>query len=179
MLHDSVQPVRVTAGQLSSIAPAFSPDGRNLFVIGQEARGELQKFDSRFGQFVSYMGGISANFVDFSRDGQWLLYVTYPEGTLWRARTDGSQKTQLSFSPLEVMVPRWSPDGRQIIFHAIGGDRQRAVLIPAEGGEPRPVSLAGGEMQPSWSPDGAAIMYSDFPFFSDHPERVAVYILHL
>ncbi len=179
MLHDSVQPVRVTAGQLSSIAPAFSPDGRNLFVIGQEARGELQKFDSRVGQFVSYMGGISANFVDFSRDGQWLLYVTYPEGALWRARTDGSQKTQLSFSPLEVMVPRWSPDARQIIFHAIGGDRQRASLIPAEGGEPRPVSVAGGEMQPSWSPDGAAIMYSDFPFFSDHPERVGVYILHL
>ncbi|MGC2527643.1 MAG: winged helix-turn-helix domain-containing protein [Candidatus Acidiferrum sp.] len=179
MVHGSVEPVRVTAGQLNSIAPAFSPDGRNLFVIGQDVRGELQKFDSRVGQFVSYMGGISANFVDFSRDGQWLLYVTYPEGTLWRARTDGSQKTQLSFSPLEVMVPRWSPDGRQIIFHAIGGDRQGASLIPAEGGEPRPVSVAGGEMQPSWSPDGAAIMYSDFPFFSDHPERVAVYILHL
>ena len=179
MFHDSVEPVRVTAGQLSSIAPTFSPDGRNLFVIGQEARGDLQKFDSRVGQFVSYLDGISADFVDFSRDGQWLLYVTYPEGTLWRARTDGSQKTQLSFSPLEAMVPRWSPDGRQIIFHAIGGDRQRAVLIPAEGGEPRPVSVAGGEMQPTWSPDGAAIMYSDFPFFSDHPEKVAVYILHL
>ena len=179
MFHGSVEPVRVTAGQLNSIAPAFSPDGRNLFVIGQDVRGELEKFDSQIGQFVSYMGGISANFVDFSRDGQWLLYVTYPAGTLWRVRTDGSQKTQLSFSPLEAMVPRWSPDKRQIIFHGIGGDRQRAFLIPAEGGEPRPASVAGGEMQPSWSPDGAAIMYSDFPFFSDHPERVAVYILHL
>ncbi len=180
MFRDSVQPVRVTAGQLSSIAPAFSPDGRNLFVIGQEPRGELQKFDRRIGQFVSYLGGISADFVDFSRDGQWLLYATYPEDTLWRARTDGSQKTQLSFSPLKATVSEWSPDGRQIIFYTIGGgDRQRAFLIPAEGGEPRPVSVAGGEMHPSWSPDGAAIMYSDFPFFSEHPERVAVHILHL
>ena len=179
MFHDPVEPVRFTAGQLSSIAPTFSPDSRNLFVIGQEARGDLQKFDSRVGQFVSYLDGISADFVDFSRDGQWLLYVTYPEGTLWRARTDGSQKTRLSFSPLEAMVPRWSPDGRQIIFHAIGGDRQRAVLIPAEGGEPRPASVAGGEMQPTWSPDSAAIMYSDFPFFAEHPEQVAVHILQL
>ena len=181
VLRRPVKPVRVTAGQLSSVAPAFSPDGRKLFVIGNEVRGELQKFDGRIRQFVTYMNGISANFVDFSPDGQWVVYVRYPEGTLWRSRTDGSQQTQLSFPPLQITVPQWSPDGRQILFYSIGGDpdRQRAFLIPAQGGELRPVSAAGGEMRPSWSPNGAAIMYSDFPFFAEHPERVTVHIFHL
>lgn len=179
LLRQPAEPVRVTAGQLSSIAPAFSPDGRKLFMVGHEVRGELQKFDNRIRQFVPYMDGISADFLDFSRDGQWLLYVKYPGGTLWRSRVDGSQQSQLSFPPLLVSVPQWSPDGQRILFYALGGDRQRAFLIPAQGGEPQPTSLAGGEMRPSWSPDGAAILYSDFPFFAEHPEKTAVHMLNL
>ena len=118
------EPVRVTAGQLSSLAPTFSPDGRTLYVIGQEARGDLQHFDRRVGQFVRYLGGISADFVDFSRDGQWLLYESYPENTLWRSRPDGSQTAQLSFPPPAMTVSKWSPDGQQIAVYGTGGGRQ-------------------------------------------------------
>jgi DNA-binding winged helix-turn-helix (wHTH) protein len=175
------EPARVTAGQLSSLAPAFSPDGRTLYVIGQDARGELQRFDRRIGQFVPYLGDLSADFVDFSRDGQWLLYESYPEGTLWRSRPDGSERTQLSFPPVEAMLSRWSPDGRHIAVFGSDDDRQRRhiFLIPARGGPPRPLPSGGGEMQPSWSPDGTSIMYSDFPFFLDRPDHVAVHILHV
>jgi Tol biopolymer transport system component len=174
------RPIRITAGQLSSLAPAFSPDGRKLFVIGQELRGELQRYDRRAGQFVSYLGGLSADFVDFSRDGNWLLYVTYPELTLWRSRTDGTERRQLTFPPLEATVSRWSPDEKKILTFSIGGgDGQGALLLPAAGGESRPVSPTRGEMQPSWSPDGSSIMYSDFPFFSKQPAKVSVHIQHL
>jgi Tol biopolymer transport system component len=175
------RPVRITAGQLSSLAPAFSPDGRTLFLVGHQMRGELQQFDPRVGQFVRYMDGISAEFVDFSRDGQWVTYVDYPEGTLWRSRVDGTQRLQLTFPPLRAAVPKWSPDGRQIAFYAIGGvAQQQLYLIAASGGDPKPASLhGGGEMQPSWSPDGTELMYSDFPFFSAQPQKVAVHILHL
>jgi len=34
-------------------------------------------------------------------------------------------------------------------------------------------------MRPSWSPDGTELMYSDFPFLSAQPQKVAVHILHL
>ena len=173
-------PVRITAGQLSSLAPAFGPDGRTLFLVGHQMRGELQQFDPRIEQFVRYMDGISAEFVDFSRDGQWVTYVEYPEGTLWRSRVDGTQRLQLTFPPLRAMVPRWSPDGRQIAFYAIGGAQQQLYLIAASGGDPKPASPhGGGEMQPSWSPDGTELMYSDFPFFSTQPQKVAIHILHL
>jgi Tol biopolymer transport system component/DNA-binding winged helix-turn-helix (wHTH) protein len=174
-------PSQVTNGQLSSLAPVFSPDGRTLFVIGQQLRGELEAFDARVGQFVPYLGGISADFVDFSRDGKWVAFVSYPEGTLWRSRVDGSERLQLTVAPMEVTVPRWSPDGSQIAFYVIGGAKQqRLYLIGADGGTPKAAtSLDGGEMSAHWSPDGGSILYSDFPFFSATPGKVAVHRLDL
>jgi len=174
-------PVQVTNGQLSSQAPVFSPDGRKLFVLGQQLRGELERFDAHVGEFVPYLGGISADFVDFSRDGQWVTYVAYPEQTLWRSRVDGSERLQLTFAPMQGMVPRWSPDGSQILFYGVGGGKeQRDYLISADGGAAKPASTGkGGEMNASWSPDGHSIFYSDFPFFSKEPGKVAIHLLDL
>ena len=174
-------PIRVTSGQLSSSAPVFSPDGRKLFVIGQQLRGELERYDQRTGEFLPWLGGISASFVDFSRDGQWAAYVAYPEGTLWRSRVDGSERLQLTVPPLIAGVPKWSPDGSKILFYGIGGSKsQRAYIVPANGGAAQPASSgAGAEMQPNWSPDGTSIMYSDFPFFTSTSGKVAIHLLNL
>ena len=111
-------------------------------MIGQQLRGELQRFDVRTGQFVPYLGGISADFVDFSRDGQWVCYVAYPEGTLWRSLVDGGDRLQLTFPPMEAMVPKWSPDGSEIAFYGIGaGERQGLYVIAASGGTAKPVGV--------------------------------------
>ena len=120
---------------------------------------------------MPYLGGISADFVDFSRDGQWITYVTYPEGTLWRCRIDGSDRLQLTFPPMEATVPKWSPDGSQIAFYGMGaGKEQRLYLIAASGGAAKPAAAgAGGEMQASWSPDGASLMYSCLLYTSPGP----------
>lgn len=181
LMPSMAQPAQMTNGQLSSLAPVFSPDGRKLFVIGQQLRGELEKFDAHAGEFATYLGGISASFVDFSRDGEWVAYVAYPEGTLWRSRVDGSERIQLTFAPTEVMVPKWSPDGSRILFYGIGmGKEQRAYWISADGGEAKPVSMQRGEeMSPCWSPDGNSVMYSDFPFYAKASGKTAIYVLNL
>lgn len=131
-------------------------------------------------QFVSYLWGVSGELVDFSRDGNWVLYVTYPERSLWRSRIDGSDKEQLTLRPMEAWNSRWSPDGERILTFLTGdGARPGVSVIPAQGGKAQAASRGGGEMQPSWSPDGTSIMYSDFPFFSEHPAKVGVPIRHL
>jgi hypothetical protein len=43
------------------------------------------------------------------RDGEWVTYVLLPEGTLWRSRVNGSERTQLTIAPFRVTLPRWSP----------------------------------------------------------------------
>jgi hypothetical protein len=46
-------PVQITAGQVNSLAPVLSPDGRKLYVIGQQMRGELTRYDAKSRQWVS------------------------------------------------------------------------------------------------------------------------------
>ena len=41
--------------------------------------------DAKAKAFVSFLGGISALDVSFSKDGQWVAYCTYPDGILWRS----------------------------------------------------------------------------------------------
>ena len=159
---------QLTFGPLTIGAPAISNDGKQLYAVGRESRGELSVYDGKSGKFVPYLGGIFAGFVDFSRDGQWIAYVSYPEGVLWRSRIDGSEKRQLTSLPVLPATPRWSPDGKRIIFADVSnGDRSqmtgesphRIYVVSADGGEPE-LLLAGRFEDPTWSPDGSSIAYS-------------------
>jgi Tol biopolymer transport system component len=79
-------PVQLTSGPLSFTGPQSSYDGRKLFTIGVQRRGELLCYETKSKQFMPYLSGISADTVDFSKDGQWITYVAVPDGTLWRSK---------------------------------------------------------------------------------------------
>jgi serine/threonine protein kinase len=106
----------ITSSPLSLSSPLPSRDGKKLFVIGQTYRGELTRYDAKSAQFSPFLGGVSAEYVAFSKDGQWVTYVSYREGTLWRSKVDGSERLQLTYPPMYPVLPRWSPDGKNIIF---------------------------------------------------------------
>ena len=174
----SAGPLQVTNGQIDSLAPVVSPDGRKLYFIGRRLRGELAKYDPATRQFLPYLGGFSADFIDFSRDGQWITYVAFPQGTLWRSRIDGTARLQLTFAPMEVLVPQWSPDGRRIAFVGIGAGRNSKIyVVPTSGGTPESFSREGSALGPTWWPDGNSLMFSDAPFFESNPGKVAIHIL--
>jgi Tol biopolymer transport system component len=101
--------------------------------------------------------------VDFSRDGQWVAYVTYPEGNLWRSKADGSERLQLTFAHMQVLLPRWSPDQKQIVFTGfVPGKPGRNYVISVNGGTPQPAipeEQTTDEEDPNWSPDGASIVF--------------------
>jgi serine/threonine protein kinase len=70
-------PAELTSGPVSYFLPVPSVDGKKLFVLGSQPRGELQRFNQRSQQFETFLSGMSVDNVDFSRDGKWVTYTTY------------------------------------------------------------------------------------------------------
>lgn len=134
-------------------------------MVGQTFRGELARYDVSSKRFMPFLNGISAEYVAFSKDGQWVTYVSYREGTLWRSRVDGTERMQLTYPPMYPVLPRWSPDGKKIIFFefALGADKPaRMYEIPADGGTARQILPDDRKQQldPNWSPDGSKIVFA-------------------
>jgi serine/threonine protein kinase len=160
----SGQPVQLTAGPSSAGTAVPSTDNRKLFVTTARL-GELVRYDSVSHEFAPYLSGISATGVSFSRDGQWVTYVSYPQHTLWRSKTDGSERLQLTFPPLYVLQPRWSPDRKRIAFMALQPEKPWNIyVISADGGgleQPVPGDHRGQD--PNWSPDGNKLLFGRRP----------------
>jgi Tol biopolymer transport system component len=158
-------PIQLSSGLQGGYShPVMSMDGRQIFAIGNQRQGELVRFDSRVKQFVPFLGGISATWVVFSNSGKYVVYSAYPDKTVWRANADGSEKKQLTFSPLEVDGLDWSPNEKWLALRARTPDNPWIIyLIPAEGGgEPQPLMPSKKEQGiPSWSPDGKTIAFGD------------------
>jgi len=153
--------VQLTFGPLDFSSPVPSLDGRHLFVIGNRLRGELMRYDAQTRQFFPYQTGMSAHRLAFSRDGKWMAFVNYPEGSLWRSRTDGSNRLQLTAPPFEAHLPRWSPDGMWLAFTASSpGQPWKIHLTSVDGGELQQLTPdRREERNPNWSPDGQTIIF--------------------
>ena len=174
-------PVQLTNGPISTNVPLPSPDGKKIYVIGVKNRGEVVRYEPRKRQFVRFLPGVSALDIEFSRDGRSVVYVQYPDLTLWRARHDGSERLQLTSTPFRVRFPRWSPDGKQIAFFGgRPGKPSKVYLIAAEGGEPQQLlSEELNEGDPSWSPDGAWVAFGRLPWKTGTTEPSEIYIMDL
>ena len=182
LLKARPEPVRLTAGEMNGQAPVASGDGKRVFFVGEQRRGELVRYDSKSQQFVPYLSGISAEGLAFSREGDWVAYVAYPEGTLWRCRVDGRDRLQLTFPPMQVFTPQWSPDGKQIVFVATAPGRFWTIYrVPAEGGTAQElVPGDGNKFGPSWSPDGIWLVYGDYGgFITGSAGTAVIHLLNL
>lgn len=159
------EPVQLTSSPAPTFFPLVSPDGKKIFVVASQVRGELVSYNATSRQFSPYLSGISAMGVYFSEDGNWVAYSAYPEGTLWRSKVDGSERVQLTFPPMYVLQARWSPDGTRIAFAGQEpGKPYRVYVIPAVGGSAEQlVSGDHGGLDPTWSPDGNSLLFGRHP----------------
>ncbi len=115
-------------------------------------------------------------------DGQHVAYtVTEVEKSenrthseIWLVPLAGGEPKKLTNSSKHSRHPRWSPDGKWIVFESNRGGDFQLYVIAADGGEATKLtSISTEAQQPVWSPDGEQIAFVSavFPEFSEKPFR--------
>jgi serine/threonine protein kinase len=173
--------VQLTTGPMSTYGPLPSIDGKRLFVGARQTRIELVRYDLKAKEFISFLSGTSAEGVDFSRDGEWVTYVSYPERTLWRSTVNGEQRLELTTPPFQASLPRWSPDRKRIAFMGnYPGAAESIFILGADGGTPQQLTKGGNCGDPTWSPDGNSLAFGGYPLdWREAPRNMVLQTLNL
>ncbi len=155
-------PLRFFQGHIDGIA--YDARTSQLLVLStQQERAAFVGFAPRIKEFRPLLPGASGTFLNYSRDGQRVAYISLHDYTLVVSRPDGSEARQLTFPPELAELPRWSPDGRQIAYMSRHPDRPwRIYLVDLQSGATREASHSDDSQgAPTWSPDGKSIVYGE------------------
>ena len=105
----------------------------------------------------------------YSPDGSKIAFVVR-EDDLEKGKTnaeiytidkDGTHLRKMTNDPESDTHPRWSPDGKSILFVSTRKNGAQAWLLPVDGGEARKLTdISTGLDNPIWSPDGKEIIFS-------------------
>jgi Tol biopolymer transport system component len=145
--------------------PAIAPQGRRLAYTDSPSvsaiwRAELGAPDSDERPIIRSLGRETAP--AYSPDGKRIADVSDQTGAdeIWVSDAEGGGRVQLtSLKGPRVSRPRWSPDGRLLLFEARADRDAEVYTMAAAGGrpgKPHRVLLGGGA---SWSRDGKSIYY--------------------
>jgi serine/threonine protein kinase/Tol biopolymer transport system component len=175
------QPIQLTTGQSLMVGPVPSRDGKKLFAIQGAPLGELVRYDAKSQQFLPYLSGVSAIQLAFSKDGQWVAFASYPDGTLWRSKVDGTERLRLTSPPMAILHPHWSPDGKEIAFAAnTPGKPFHVYIVSTDGGAPKEVTKGEHDgLSPNWSLDGNSLFFGNGQADSAGVHASAIYRLNL
>lgn len=155
--RDGSAPNRLTVSRSANVSPAWSPDGsRIIFVSDRLGKPQLFSMDAtggnvgRFGTGTGYTVNPS-----WSPKGDKLAFARMAGGfQIFVVNADGSGEIQLTFDGNNER-PRWSPDGRLIIFSSRRGGKEALYVMRADGSGQTKVSRTRGISQhPVWTPGG-------------------------
>jgi eukaryotic-like serine/threonine-protein kinase len=174
-------PVQLTPDLIRAERPEPGRDGKRIFFVGTEQRGELTRYDPKTKAIEPFLPGVSGRFLTFTRDTQHMAWISWPEGKLWYARSDGTDQRQLTFAPMEAdFPPSFSPDGTEIAFVAHKpGSYWQVYIVPVDGADPQPITQGNVDSEDAtWSPSGDALVYG--PSSVDAGvAKSALHIVHL
>ena len=116
-----------------------------------------------------------------SPDGKWVVYAVTTvtdvaenkkQSNLWLASTDGKENRQLTTTDKKDSHPRWSPDGKKILFESTRSGDSQLWVIELAGGEARQLTKISTEANTAiWSRDGKRIAFVSavYPEYSEKP----------
>lgn len=177
------KPFQVTDGPLSYQSPIAARSGHQIFFLGLNTRSELLQYDPASKLFLADNNTLSsAQFVRYSRDGQWVAWIGLRGSTLWRSRSDGTHRLQLTPADMEVYMMQWSPDGRYlVVMGREPGKLWRLYQVDTDGANLHPLLKEDrNEADPGWSSDGAMVVFGRPPdVMAERAQPKAIYLLRL
>ena len=93
---------------------------------------------------------------------------------IWFAETSTGKLTQFTYGPGADTYPRWSPDGKKLLFLSNGRQpdkKTQLYVINLGGGEAQLVAdTENGVSSPAWSPDGKSLLFTSKVWTEEKPE---------
>jgi Tol biopolymer transport system component len=158
----SDDPIQLTKGPIAFDHPTATAGGSRVFAIGSHNEYQLLRIDPKTLTKTAMLAESGATDMDFSLDGQWVVYAARENGTLWKSRIDGSNRMQLMAGATGAFAPHWSPDQKQILFTGFLLDKQpRLYVVSAQGGSPKtvlPMDNRWASVSGDWRTDGRQIV---------------------
>jgi len=158
----SGDPIQLTKGPIAFDHPTATAGGSRVFAIGSHNEYQLLRIDPKTLTKTAMLAESGATDMDFSLDGQWVVYAARENGTLWKSRIDGSNRMQLMAGATGAFAPHWSPDQKQILFTGFLLDKQpRLYVVSAQGGSPKtvlPMDNRWASVSGDWRTDGRQIV---------------------
>ena len=100
---------------------------------------------------------------DWSPDGNWIVFATHPlhqfqcceQSNLYRVHPDGSGMeplTRFEGSELRATQPRYTRDGKWILFTQVTPSSRTLSALPADGGQVVAITTSGIYTHGTWQP---------------------------
>jgi len=147
--------------------PSWTSDGKSVVFLSDREEGGVRPYRKRAdgSGAPTRLSGVAMREVQYSRDGQWLVYVTAPNAAkpgIYAIRV-GQDTTPVLLVPrrYDENGIRLSPDGRWLAYTSMESGPREVFVCPFPGGAASArwqVSVEGGS-QPRWSPDGRELYY--------------------
>ena len=183
----------LTSGAFDDIQPSFSPDGSTIaFVRGRESGRKLEPGDV-FGAYwggdvwtIDRVSGRESKLVEnaynpsFSPDGARIAFDAPWTGQrrIWTVDALGHNSKQVTSDVSEAhahLRPRWSPDGRRIVFQNMESTKFDVRVVDLA---TQKLSWVTNDLfqdlQPVWSPSGRFIYFSSYRSGGLNLWRIAV-----
>lgn len=153
---------------------SWSPDGTRIYFTQGELAGwnlyqDLYAADINSGHIERLTENMRVKDAELSRDGSTLVFVKVQAEAqslmTMKAASFGADgfgaKELAAFSGSRVSNPRWSPDGRRIVFSLKTGAGNALKIFDISTGRAETLVDDGNENNhPAWSPDGAFVLFT-------------------